>query len=126
MSDDLIAFCRARLDEVAAAARAVGADRIETASGMWETKYLVLHQPDGGTKATAELDADLADHIARHNPTRVLADVEAKRQIIDEYEQVAWVMIPWAVERANALRVVLKSLAAVDADHPEFRDIWRP
>ena len=80
---ELVDFLRARLDEDEAAARAVGYDRIEAIDYLWGTRHLLLQCDDGNdSKATAEFDADLAAHIARHDPARVLAEVEAKRDLL--------------------------------------------
>lgn len=102
---DPIAFLRARLDEdeqVALAAK----------PGPW--------QVDGGTvyarHPTDEIVdyTDSADHIARHDPTRVLADVAAKRQIIE------------LVIGAYAGYAVLPLLALPYAGHPDYREDWKP
>lgn len=82
MTVDLVAFLRARLDKDEQAAQAVGCVEIEAVDHLWETKYLNLRQPDGEVRHTAEFSAELADHIARHDPARVLAEVDAKRQIV--------------------------------------------
>ncbi len=132
MSGDLITFLRARLDEDERTARKAFARpwiRHENVAGV--------HAGDAGEGlpfGTAIADCRRvrdgygvpnADHIARYDPARVLAEVEAKRQIVDEYEKVAWVMIPWAIERATALQVALKALTAAYADHPEYLKEWR-
>jgi hypothetical protein len=73
-----------------------------------------------------------ADHIARHDPARVLAECDAKRRIVDDlelaeisessparhYEKAA----PYVTDR---LRRVLMHLALPYADHPDFREEWR-
>lgn len=83
--------------------------------------------PEGGCERVAD-----ADHIARHDPARVLSEVEAKRRIVDACAQriredgdgqhdmlgVAWTATFAAEE-------VLPLLAQPYADHPDFRDEWR-
>lgn len=59
-----------------------------------------------------------AEHIARHDPARVLRDVEAKRRIIALWERSEF------CERI-ALDDVLDLLALPYADHPNFRQEWR-
>ncbi|MFJ6438523.1 DUF6221 family protein [Streptomyces sp. NPDC091416] len=69
--DDLVQFLRDRLDEDEQIARAVGAQRIETGEYLWGSKYLLLQDgPNGESRATNELDGDLADHVARRVPSR--------------------------------------------------------
>jgi hypothetical protein len=65
-------FNDARLDEDEATAKAADGDEIEATPSLWGTKYLTL-RGDHDDRHTAELPADLADHIARHDPARVLA-----------------------------------------------------
>ncbi len=48
-------------------------------------------------------------HIALHDPARVLAEVKAKRRIVDDSRILA-----------------LCALAAVYADHPDYETRWRP
>lgn len=56
-----------------------------------------------------------AEHIAAWHPTRVLAECRAKRQVLD------------AVAADGATReLVLRSLALPYADHPDYREEWRP
>jgi hypothetical protein len=57
--------------------------------------------------------SDRVEHIARHDPARVLADVEAKRRIVE-----------WDAEQPVD-RGVLNILASVYADHPDYREEWR-
>lgn len=57
-----------------------------------------------------------ATHIARHDPARVLAECEAKRELIkisDFYETDTGTEIP-------------RALASVYADHPDYLDEWKP
>jgi hypothetical protein len=60
MTDDLITWLRAQLDEDERVARA----------------WLPLGNPTAADR----------EHIARHDPARVLAEVDAKRRILDEHK----------------------------------------
>jgi hypothetical protein len=56
-----------------------------------------------------------AEHIAAWHPTRVLAECRAKRQLVE------------SVGADDAAReVVLRTLAVVYADHPDYSEDWRP
>lgn len=92
MSEDLIAFVRARLDEREAEAR-----------------------------ETADLDSDFwagvrgdGTFFAMHDPAWVLRDVEAKRKIVDAYERAP----DWSG------REDVRWIAAIDADHPDYKQEW--
>jgi hypothetical protein len=75
-----------------------------------------------------------ADHIARHDPARVLAECEAKRRIVerdgkylieqwrrysDEHHKTfdEWFTKPYGT--------TLRDLASVYADHPDYDEAWR-
>ncbi|MBM4549356.1 hypothetical protein GS445_06580 [Rhodococcus hoagii] len=131
---DIVEFLRARLDEDEQTATAAVA---ATFGGCptWTSK-------DDGTgrqthgyamadhTAICGHDGDdvllpVADHIARHDPARVLREVEAKRRVINGWSD------PFGnlnAEQADAARVekarVLHSLAAVYSDHPEYQQEW--
>lgn len=72
---------------------------------------------------------DVAEHIARHDPARVLAECEAKRRIVKKYaeadanESVTWDNI--ACGEWNAYEYAAKVLALPYADHPDWREEWR-
>lgn len=133
--DDLVQFLRARYDEDEQAARAVGYERIETGEYMWNSKYLLLQSGAGGeSKATAEFDGDLADHIARHDPARVLREVEAKRRLLDLHEPGTQEYVDGDVCMACTLTgdgpyypcATLRLLALPYVDHADYQDDWRP
>jgi len=63
-----------------------------------------------------------AEHIARHDPARVLAECSAKRAIIAAHKRQendddprAWIV---------ASEILLNTLAAVYKDHPGYRQEW--
>jgi hypothetical protein len=65
--------------------------------------------------AIEEMDAVAARHIARHDPARVLREVEAKRRVVNRYAEnpaEPWPLFP------------LLEMAAVYADHPNYREEW--
>lgn len=74
-----------------------------------------------------------AEHIARHDPARVLAEVAAKRAIVEHFDRLltgpedgdegsATVMLYGAA----AILCAIRHLAAAYADHPEYRREWAP
>ncbi|GGZ28521.1 hypothetical protein GCM10010387_22480 [Streptomyces inusitatus] len=176
MTNDLVEFLRARLDEDEAAARAaaeppswVKLDRhpqLEWSVQYWDApdRAVVVAEESSAYAVVAteagegEEDADArVQHIARHDPARVLAEIEATRRIIGESAAdcstgcttehsfsgscaLRW-MGPvqeengtrWA-QNESLVRVpapftplsVLRLLALPYADHPDYRDGWRP
>lgn len=145
--NELVDWLRAQLDEDARVARAaaeghpVGSWRpsepFETTSGVlanadardvvigpvgnWTGQVAGDHEGFGAVHVTD------AEHIARHNPARVLREVAAKRAIVDA--------AGWAREAENndytagwaeGLEHSLYLLAVAYDDRPGYRDEWRP
>lgn len=134
--EDLIEFLNARLDEDETTAQAAS-------PGPWSVDNdaypEAIHGADGATPVAGgrwggeasvfDKDED-ALHIVRHDPHRVLADVAAKRQIIQNCE---WVNLDenrdfsdFMAGRAQEARTVLRRLALPYANHPDYREDWRP
>jgi Family of unknown function (DUF6221) len=138
-SESLIAFLNARLDEDEAAARTA-------TDGSW---YREGSEVRGHSRAYAGGEPGIvvikwtwpqeADHIIRHDPARVLREVEAKRVIMEwhyrglppegapegleicageEGDGDTWQMAtPWPCPQ-------IRALAAVYSDHPDYREEW--
>lgn len=64
------------------------------------------------------LRSDVTEHIARHDPARVLAECEAKRRILN--------LCDFEPDCDAAVLKVARVLAAVYADHPDYDEAWRP
>jgi hypothetical protein len=80
-----------------------------------------------------------ADQITRWNPARVLAECEAKRQIVELYQRYeASIRQEFAIAKLDdpisdtlyaardALTEALRLLALPFADRPGYREEWRP
>ncbi len=108
--NELIAFLNARLDEDEATARPL------SAGGNWNVT--INGVPGWGLEG----DRRMVEHMVRHDPARVLADVAAKRAIVAacaynlEYEEYGHTL----AER------VLRALALPYADHEDYKPHWRP
>ncbi|SFE55019.1 hypothetical protein SAMN04487819_11683 [Actinopolyspora alba] len=111
--DHLLTFVRDRLDEDDRAAR-------NATRGPWH------HEPDGPwehqlTADDAELPVaydmgnDNAAHIIRHNPARVLRQIEAMQQTVDEYERL---------RRDRARNEAASAELAAEIDHQEQTGEW--
>ena len=80
-------------------------------------------RPEIGRAAAEETLDEESDYGARFNSARVLSEGEAKRRIVESAEFFMWQSEhgPDAMaERA------LEALASVYADHPDYRDEWKP
>lgn len=102
----LIEFLRARLDEDEAAAREADT------GGRWRP---------GNADGPLWVNANMR-HMARHDPARVLAEVEAKRFLLE------WGIA--GIDRGGLSPVmghnILAGLALPYADHPDYDPSWKP
>lgn len=125
MTDDLVTWLRAQLDEEQARAQLLDGLRAPSpwrASGdafdaYVETADGTIIEERGGTTYLA-----VAKHIAEHDPARVLAEVDAKRRILDLYEQAEY----GDFARLTALDDVIRLLALPYAERPGYRPEWAP
>lgn len=122
--NDLATWLRAQLDDDERMARMLQEKR----PGPWSTQADYQGEPAGGT-AVVTADGELvlvgrggvpADYAAEWHPARVLAEVDAKRRILDwAIEYMEGDYAPW-----NETCVQL--LALPYADRPGYRAEWRP
>ncbi|WP_137991242.1 DUF6221 family protein [Streptomyces vilmorinianum] len=144
--DDLVQFLHARLDDDERVARRV--------FGSWreigETGVIVTSDGQHAEECANGNWTGIADHITRHDAARVLREVDAKRRIIEPYgialkerEALRVEMRKLLgndhdrfaklhreeselIETATRLKPVIKLLALPYAEHPGYRDEWRP
>ncbi|MEU4967752.1 DUF6221 family protein [Streptomyces smyrnaeus] len=138
MTADLVTFLRARLDEDEQVARAT-----HPVFQAWEYDTSVREVRDlgNGNELASGVLPPYGAHIARHDPARVLAEVEAKRRIVDVHHVVGG----WQDEDLNdhgpgceecghseeysdrgGWCETLRLLALPYAAHPDYREEWRP
>ncbi|GGT95142.1 DUF6221 family protein [Actinomadura citrea] len=128
---DLVEFLRARLDRDEQMARACsGTPWKATPSGTVSTDTGDPGTDGSAYVATAENGA-YAEHIARHDPSRALAEVAARRQIVDDYEKQAWILgqghrTPELDAAQSVREAVVRLLALPYAHHPAYQEEWRP
>jgi uncharacterized protein DUF6221 len=152
MTDDLIAFVRARLDDTEALARAAGAGqpwraitdgddapavRVGTDDDSeWfrEVNYAVWRCEDEQDGCPDEARGWIAEaqHIAHNDPARVLRQVQAHRAILEAYEIARSIELSRvSYNRAQddgyrqAYAGVLRQIATIYSDHESFREEWR-
>jgi|SwirhisoilCB3_FD_contig_31_9435899_length_591_multi_2_in_0_out_0_1 hypothetical protein len=99
--DDLTTFLRERVAEDIAVAN-------ECTGPAWQT--------DAGDGLNAE-------HIARHDPMRVLIEAGTKLAVLDELDLAVHGQPGPFVD---ALLFVVRQMGVVYADHPDYKENWRP
>lgn len=143
--DDLVQFLRARLDEDEQTARDTAWNMSTEIDNPWEARP-APDEADGWEiwskgrfqliRGTNEADAV---HIARHDPARVLAEVDAKRQILGLHVAAEYIRndpfagcttCSWR-DYMEDLHVrwpcpTLRLLALPYAGHPDYREEWKP
>ncbi len=141
MSDEIVAFINARLDDdervACAATEGVGVQTGDPSSGVWSAggSYQpgLIEDSDGGVVVYDEgaPNEAQAQHIARHDPARVLRDVEATRRILARYEDAISRQSEPDYSRSDALAQaaeyedwVLPLLAASWSTHPDYQPEW--
>ncbi|MFJ8476431.1 DUF6221 family protein [Kitasatospora sp. NPDC094011] len=117
-TSDVVAFLRARLQDDWCFAR----DAM-TSSGHWQAERTVVVLDTGAEIADVFLGP--ADHIARFDPARVIAEVDAKRAIVDAYDRPPGDDCALAASH-DELHTTVLLLASVYADHADYRQEWRP
>lgn len=118
----LVEFLRTRLDkdeQVAHAAHYEGQ--------RWITEEEEVYRwPDDEPVYSADRKRDAA-HIARHAPARVLRDVTARRALLDSCAQlIADGEVDCNDGGPGLADDVVRALASVYADHPDYRAEWAP
>ncbi|WP_405391071.1 DUF6221 family protein [Streptomyces sp. NBC_01102] len=136
--DDLVQFLKDRFAEDEQLA-------VDTESATDEGLHWYEHQRepgDGRWTLIDDFDEDIAEvncsaagdkavarHIARHDPARVLREVEAKRGLLSRYEAMATdVLVMTGVEaiRSEYRRAILPGLALPYAAHSDYQETWKP
>ena len=135
MTDDLAAFLAARLDEDEAAAKMATKFPHWHAQPWYDGQFLkdgrteradLWGRPGMQFTGQGALDTVVADHIARHDPARVLREVAAGRALLADYLQAIDDYAEFDVIRINHLKRAVKWRAAVYSDHPDYRQEWAP
>jgi hypothetical protein len=103
-----------------------------TPGAEWRAEYQNVRRTDGFriVAEATQASAQVADHIARHDPARVLAEVTAKRQLIKQIESYeSWIHREWGTTGAGFSddESALRFLALPYAEHPDYRaGEWAP
>jgi hypothetical protein len=141
----LTEFLLARIAEDEAAAKAAQYVTADDLSDHHEPRWWVkeehgriyaggwLRVVDGGAPAGERSFVNTAalPHIARHDPARILAECAAKRRIVDMHgdsEPGRYVDDPPECTRCDEPYPCedLRAIALPFADHPDYREEWKP
>lgn len=129
--DDLVQWLGVQLDEDARIARAV-----EDRSAPWDGQWVA----DGDNAArtfnghvlfyghSGPLKPGLVAHVVEHDPARVLREIDAKRQLLAKYAEVAANdvdEVEYAHGYANALGEAVRLAALPYADRPGYSEEWQ-
>lgn len=135
MTDHLVAFLRARLDEDLEAVRLVLGVNVMAAIRHGESAPRWVPSPKGdagvwdtdGVPRVKFVWARERDHIIRHDPARVLAEAEAKRLGVQLHSAEPGQHPDFCGYDKHLLPCpALRLLALPYADHPDYRELWRP
>lgn len=118
----MFSFLAARLaeDEQRAMRAAFGWGTEWRAEAADAEDWHVVHA-SGQTDMVGCEDEDVIEHIAAMDPGRLLAEVAAKRGMIENAER-----IPPGHSGFGASRFAVRCLASIYAAHPDFRREWLP
>lgn len=131
----LVEFLQARLDEDERVA-------LEATSGPWtveihrhrvtgeivDAEVLPVVEQEGNGAGGVPRPED-AEHIARHHPARVLREVRCKRALLEAAAIVVGgheiFKLPDIVGNVGPWLGVVKQMASVYSDHPDYDEAWR-
>lgn len=129
--DELVRWLTACLDEDVARATAAA----DGGSGEWfmGRKWNVYRAEDETPDEDGETNAlvvygnvkDQSEHIAEHDPARVLREIDAKRQLLAAWSRGAptdVIDVKYARGYANALSEAVRLLALPYADRPGYAE----
>lgn len=114
-------FLEARIAEDEARAKACTSGGYDLEWRMEGTVVYPLYQmTDGSPNEGNWIPEEHADFIVTNDPSRVLAECTAKRAIIENIPKAGDVFDA----RGGTSEYVLRCLATVYADHPDYRQEW--
>ncbi|MFD5221384.1 DUF6221 family protein [Streptomyces tendae] len=130
--DELVQWLRAQLDDDERTARAategpwsVDADSYAEAIYAADRCTTVVAGGRWGGEASVFESTEDALHIARHDPARVLREIDAARVLLAQYEGLKDGLLD-DMSGVFALETAIRAKAAVYADRAGYREKWRP
>lgn len=124
--DELITWLRAQIDDDERIARATNSQPGQRYS--WEVRERSprdlpeIYLKGEHFRVVDELDDESAAHIARHDPARVLREVEAKRRLLHDFGGFFGLDdFP-----RGLVEYAFKLVALPYSDRPGYREEWKP
>jgi hypothetical protein len=136
--DDLVTWLGAQLDEDERVARAIPPNdqniRWEVGNGPRPLLYVDVRGVGSGAVYAYGVARSTADHIARWDPARVLAEIAAKRALLKRLETAAdalavsegTILHGAAKLRHATLETAVRIAAQPLCDRPGWRPEWAP
>jgi hypothetical protein len=127
--DDLVQWLRDQLDTETQRATAAGGDEWRRQDHPSETIAVYDSKGDAVVYDEGWPSEAQAEHIAEHDPARVLREIEAKRRLLGLHDRQNHQCVAedgpsqWHAKDPCA---TLRLLALPYADRPGFREEWRP
>jgi len=128
---DLVAFLKARLDSDEAYARNAfrpHGDEGPKNGPEWHEIWSGTVECGPGGEHIATFDSQLSRHIERHDPARVLREIESKRAILAAHADYARNNPHDCIRSAYLEREtfcwVIQQLAAAFSDHKDYNPAW--
>jgi hypothetical protein len=143
----LTEFLAVRLDEAErgakATARRYGPAWSASGGSLYDESNPSVHPGPFATGVWGDLDDEVAEHIARHDPDRELRRVAGDRQIVALHEPArVWTGSSYADGKCSTCLIsesdlygneyetvpcpTLRALAVPYADHEDYQPEWRP
>lgn len=119
MTDDLIAFLAARLDEDEAVASNAGRKRRAPwrLAGTAPGRVILSASSNPDLMVAAPVSDTVTAHIVRHDPAREGREVKFKRDMLAAAGVVE-------LDSPSMAHCMLCEMAAVYSDHPDYRAEW--
>ena len=127
MTMTLSEFLEARIAEDEAVAGTVadgGSGQWQSWNRSWDPEPVRDIATDG--KRIASVHTTLDEFMCRHDPARVLAECEAKRRIVERCTGAVAGTVWEHSDTPVLARATLSDLGLSYADHPDYRQEWRP
>ena len=128
--DDLVQWLRAQLDEDERIARAV-----DDGSAPWDGQWMADTSDAARTRnghvlfyrpVSGPLKPGLVDHVVRHDPARVLREIDAKRDLLVFARGIQDHHETFTTGVYARLEKTLRLYALAYKDRPGYREEWRP
>ncbi|WP_262058547.1 DUF6221 family protein [Streptomyces sp. STR69] len=126
---DLVQWLNVQLD--IDTARATAAAEEDGPNWHYDGRAVITHRERDLVAVGSQdfIDRERGEHIAEHDPARVLREIDAKRQMLAAWSRGAptgVIDVKYARGYANALSEAVRVIALSYVGRPGYREEWRP